>query len=329
MKKSPDPRYSQLLDWLKQCFPTHPFEVEVASNDASFRRYFRVLTEANSFIVMDAPPEKEALTPFIEIAKLLEQQGIHAPHLFAQDLKQGFLLLSDLGKTPYLSVLTENNADLLYKSAIDSILTMQTIQTALLTLPNYDAPLLLRELTLFDQWFLQRHLELTPPDFLDSLYSLLIDNALQQPQRFVHRDYHSRNIMYLEHASAGIIDFQDAVVGPISYDLVSLLKDAYVQWPADKISHWIEYYCEQAVMRQIFTAQAASQFVRWFDLMGLQRHLKILGIFCRLNYRDGKPQYMQDLKLTLQYVFSVAEKYPELEALQQYLMANANIRAVL
>jgi len=326
MNQPQDPRYFLMLAWLESLFKNKPFQIEIASNDASFRRYFRVTGLDKTYIVMDAPPDKEPLNAFISVAEHLENYQVNVPHIYAQNLEHGFLLLADLGNTPYLSLLAPDNADTLYQAAIDGIITMQLASTEIKPLPAYDADLLEKELRLFDEWFLQRHLGLDAPDGLAQLYALLIDNAQQQPQVFVHRDYHSRNIIYQADAPPGIIDFQDAVIGPVSYDLVSLLKDAYIQWPQSKIAQWTAYYCEQALHHKLLSTDQIAQFNQWFDLMGLQRHLKILGIFCRLNYRDNKPNYMQDLKLTLSYVLDVVARYPQLALLHDYISQNAAIR---
>lgn len=329
MNLSNDPRYSLMLAWLESHFKNKHFQVEIASADASFRRYFRVFYHNRTYIVMDAPPDKEPLDAFVSVAELLENHQVNVPHIFAQNREQGFLLLSDLGNTPYLSLLSADTADTLYQAAIDGIISMQLASTANKSLPAYDADLLTTELRLFDTWFLQRHVGLDAPAGLTQIYALLIDNALQQPQVFVHRDYHSRNIMYQADMPPGIIDFQDAVIGPVSYDLVSLLKDAYIQWPQSKIAQWTAYYCQQALQHKLLSADQIVQFNQWFDLMGLQRHLKILGIFCRLNYRDLKPNYMQDLQLTLTYVLDVVARYPQLALLQDYFSQNPDIRNLL
>lgn len=329
MTLSQDQRYTLMQAFLESHFQNTLFQIEIASNDASFRRYFRVTYRDKTYIVMDAPPDKEPLSPFIYVAEHLENYQVNVPHIFAANRDHGFLLLADLGSSPYLSILTPDNADKLYLAAIDGIITMQLATTSEDALPAYDEALLEKELRLFDTWFLQRHLGLDAPEGLDQLYALLIDNAQQQPQYFVHRDFHSRNIMYQADAAPGIIDFQDAVIGPVSYDLVSLLKDAYIQWPQTKIDQWTEYYYEQALHHKLLSNNQKAQFTQWFELMGLQRHLKILGIFCRLNYRDHKPNYMQDLKLTLKYVVDVVARYPQLASLHDFIVKHAIIRSIL
>lgn len=318
-----DQRYLQIKQWLHGIFAGEDFSLTSASSDASFRRYFRVTTPDNSWIVMDAPPAHEDIKPFIKVAGLLAEQGLPVPLIYQQDLSNGFLLLSDFGNTAFLSVLDESSAPALYQQAIDCIIQMQTI-TEPADLPVYDEKLLGNELALFDNWFLDRHLGLEKPPFIDDLYAFLINEAQQQPQVLVHRDYHSRNLMLLANGSPGIIDFQDAVWGPVSYDLVSLLRDVYIQWPQSLITQLLDYYRQQAVKRGILNSNVTMpQLQRWFDLMGLQRHLKILGIFCRLNYRDNKPNYLNDLALTLNYIYQVCPLYPELKTLQDYLQQPA------
>lgn len=323
MSVSEDKRYSMLHNWLAAQFADQPFTLTSASSDASFRRYFRVSSSDKTWIVMDAPPEHEDVEPFIRIATLLDDNQLPVPKIYQQDLANGFLLLSDLGSTPYLSVLNAQTAETLYQKAIDCIIQMQLIHKPN-DLPDYDKALLQRELSLFDEWFLDRHLSLEKPTFIDDLYPFLIEEALGQPQAFVHRDYHSRNLMLQADETPGIIDFQDAVWGGVTYDLVSLLRDVYIQWPANFVKGLLVYYYEQAIEHGILDKSTSFEALeRWFDLIGLQRHLKILGIFCRLNYRDNKPNYINDLPLTLNYVFEVCERYPELSELLSYLQQPA------
>ncbi|MTI64739.1 phosphotransferase [Methylophaga sp.] len=323
-----DPRLSQLEEWLTAVLPYGEFKLEVASSDASFRRYFRVYQHEHSRIVMDAPPEHEDIDSFISIAEFLAGFDIHVPRIFAKNREQGFLLLSDLGNTSYLSALNEHSADPLYRAAIDEIIKMQLAPTAELELTAYDDEKLRDEMKLFPDWFLEKHLSLTPPPELDFVFDQLISNAIKQPQYFVHRDYHSRNLMLGPDNEVGVIDFQDAVIGPATYDLVSLLKDCYIQWPQSRLDSWLDYYFEQATDKRLLSEVDRSTFIRWFDWMGLQRHLKVLGIFCRLNYRDGKAGYMNDLPLTLNYVLQVTGRYPELASLHQFLTQSPTIMAI-
>ncbi|HAQ50950.1 MAG TPA: aminoglycoside phosphotransferase [Gammaproteobacteria bacterium] len=314
-----DSRLQQLTQWAKQQF-THAIDILPASNDASFRRYFRVHHADKSWIIMDAPPEKESLTAFIHVAKLLKPL-VQVPVILAQDLKLGFLLLSDLGQQSYLNALQSLPAESLYPDAIASLITIQAAtKTQQNGLPHYSPALLRQELLLFPEWFIARHHQQVIPEWLDKIFDVLIDNATAQPQVIVHRDFHSRNLMYMANNNPGIIDFQDAVIGPISYDLVSLLRDSYYVLPRQQLTQFCHHYFEQAKQQKLITqAISFATFQRWFDLMGVQRQLKILGIFCRLHYRDGKSHYLHDLKQTLCYLQQVTPAYPELKELTQFL----------
>jgi len=323
-----DPRLWQLNEWLTAVLPYGEFKLEVASSDASFRRYFRVYQHEVSRIVMDAPPEHEDIDSFVAIAEFLSGFDIHVPRIFARNMEQGFLLISDLGNTSYLSALNADSADPLYQAAIDEIIKMQLTPSDDLSLPAYDEDKLRIEMNLFPDWFLEKHLSLSAPPDLATVFDLLIANAVSQPQYFVHRDYHSRNLMLGPDNEVGVIDFQDAVTGPATYDLVSLLRDCYIEWPQARLDNWLDYYFQQARAKQLLAGVDKAAFIRWFDLMGLQRHLKVLGIFCRLNYRDGKAGYMNDLPLTLKYVLQITGRYPELAALHQYLTHSPTIMAI-
>lgn len=319
-----DLRLQQLTQWIHQDTPNAT--IEVASADASFRRYFRVSNFDNSgktTIAMDAPPEQEDCTPFIDITQRLRNAGVHAPEIIRQDLEQGFLLLEDFGNTPYLNLLSTQTADKLYGDAIKALLKIQTADTQ--GLPEYNEAFLQQEMQLMPEWFLQKHLGITPTaeqqKIIDRTLAVITASVLQQPQVFVHRDYHSRNLMVLDkhHVkvggcasdNVGIIDYQDAVLGPITYDLVSLLRDCYIRWPHEKVSKWVLLdYKKQAEQAGLLSNVKDTTFIQWFDYMGLQRHIKVLGIFARLNHRDGKAHYLDDLPLTLQYVMEVANKYP-------------------
>ena len=310
---------SRLEDWLDS-IPAHKLtDIRPASADASFRRYFRVTdsNSGNTLIVMDAPPEKEDCEPFIHITRLLRSVNVNAPDIITMDLEQGFLLLDDLGNRQYLDHLDESSSDDLYSDALMALINMQRIQDHL---PPYDKQRLRDEMGLFEPWYLNRHLGISLDDqqksVLDSIYDLLIESALEQPQVFVHRDYHSRNLMLVDENNPGVIDYQDAVIGPVTYDLVSLFKDCYIEWPRNKVEHWLDQYLQ---LTPIELPVDRSQFIRWFDLMGVQRHLKVLGIFARLNYRDGKSQYLDDLPLTLKYVVDACNRYDELMPLLNLL----------
>ncbi len=296
-------RLEQLKRWLDNELEFSDYTLAPASSDASFRRYFRVVHDGARFIIMDAPPEKEDSRPFIRVAKQLFDAGLNVPEVLDEDLDQGFLLLSDLGNTPYLGALNEASVERLYGDALGALAAIQTC--ACDGLPRYDRALLLREMELFREWLVEKHLGITPGDaqhaLLDDAFDLLIENALAQPQVFVHRDYHSRNLMLIPRNNPGILDFQDAVYGPVTYDLVSLLRDCYIAWPRSRVEDWALGYLELALQTGILHEEHNDpvQFLRWFDLMGVQRHLKASGIFARLNHRDGKPGYLDDIPRTL------------------------------
>lgn len=304
-------RVALLERWIADQFPGRDFKLTPASADASHRRYFRVSFSELSLIAMDAPPPQEDCRPFVRVAGLLSGAGVHVPDILAQDLKRGFLLLSDLGTRTYLDVLDESNADDLFRDATDALLLWQSASRSG-ALPVYDAALLRRELNLFPDWYLSRHLQITLDprqcEALDSMFSLLIDNCLAQPSVFVHRDYMPRNLM-LSEPNPGVLDFQDAVCGPIAYDVVSLFRDAFISWNEERVLDWTVRYWEKARSKALPVRSDFSEFYREFEWTGLQRHLKILGIFARLNYRDGKPGYLDDTPRFLRYVTSVAERY--------------------
>jgi len=294
-------------------------ELSLASGDASFRCYFRVQKGPSSFIVMDAPPDKEDCLPFIRVAGFLESMGLNAPRVIEADLEQGFLLLTDLGQDQFLDALNRD-ADLaagLYDDALDALAAMQRRGDAFQSsLPPYDEKLLRFELSLFHDWLCGTHLGIAFSDQDETSWQqcsdLLVTNALEQPQVFVHRDYHSRNLMVTDGDNPGILDFQDAVEGPLTYDLVSLLKDCYIRWPAERVRNWAtDFYA--LVPEQHRESVDLDQFMRFFELMGVQRHLKAAGIFARLNHRDGKVGYLADIPRTLSYIVEVAPGYPELD----------------
>ena len=286
------------------------------SGDASFRRYFRVHAGERSYIAVDAPPEHEDSRPFVAVAARLHAAGLHVPEVLAADLERGFLLLSDLGDTLYLDRLDAHSADHLYDAALEALLRIQAAPAE--GLPAYDAALLGREMELFREWYLGRHLGWQPgageEQALGACFDLLAAQALEQPRVFVHRDYHSRNLMVAE-PNPGIIDFQDAVHGPITYDLVSLLRDCYIAWPEDRVAAWVADYQVRAERAGLLEPVSPATFRRWVDWMGLQRHLKATGIFARLNHRDGKPGYLQDIPRTLGYMHQVCTGYAELAPL--------------
>lgn len=309
-------RYELLKQWLSEVIESNKFELKPASEDASFRSYHRLFLEDKTYIVMDAPPAQEDCRPFVGICKTLLKSGINVPVIHHMDLKQGFLVLDDFGNTLYLDKLNSTTADQLYTDAIKSIVLMQ-LMSETTGLPLYDEALLQREMALFTDWLISKHLQIElsheESQSIEKVFSILKDNALSQPQSFVHRDYHSRNLMITNENNPGVIDFQDAVHGPISYDLVSLLKDCYIKWSKQEINGWVDFYIEQSSEngKQI----NREEFQRWFDLMGVQRHLKASGIFARLSLRDGKHHYLNDVPRTLSYIVDLKEDYKELAAL--------------
>ena len=315
-----DLRTITMTDWIENDLLMEISSCEIASSDASFRRYFRVLSDRNSYIVMDAPPDKENIEPFIRVAKLLMEANVNVPIIYQQNQEDGFLLLEDFGSVCLLDQLNIQTVGIWYQSACDALFNLQTsVSVTECTLPHYDETLLERELSIFEDWFLHKLLDIQAPSFLwDSVKELLISSALSQPVVCVHRDYHSRNLMVLEQDSLGVIDFQDAVVGPITYDLVSLLRDCYVACPESEIEQWMHNYFDRLLKAGLINC-TLLQFRRWFDLMGMQRHLKAVGIFSRLHLRDGKSTYLQDIPRTLNYVISVCGKYPELVEWGAYL----------
>ncbi len=319
-------RKAQLELWARKQLAAMAISVSVesclasASDDASFRRYYRYQDGNHSFIFVDAPPEKEDSKPFVTVAGYLKDVNLNAPFVYAADYDLGFMMLSDLGSSHYLSAFENASVDNLIEDAVLAICSMQSIRDPL---PPYDEALLRSEMSLFPEWFLDKQLGLSlsesENEMLQSVYRLLVDNALQQPQVFVHRDYHSRNLMVTEEGSPGILDFQDAVCGPITYDLVSLVRDCYFKLPDQQITRYVNYFRKLLLdSRRIGTVDEA-QFRQWFDLMGLQRHIKCAGIFSRLNIRDGKSAYLGDIPLAIRYMGEACRSYPELHAFRDWL----------
>jgi len=308
-------RLQLLENWLQKQFPGQAFTVEPASADASFRRYFRVTSGDKTWIVMDAPPEHEDCAPFVHVAQLLAG-AVHVPDIIARDAAQGFLLLSDLGDTTYLRALNREpeTANSLYAAATDTLVQMQLIRQ-LGELPVYDEKLLRFELGLFPDWYVARHLQAALTDdqkaVLEQTFDRIVRNNLAQPRVFVHRDYHSRNLMVTT-PNPGVLDFQDAVSGPITYDLVSLLKDAYIQWDEERILDWTIRYWEKSRKAGLPVTSDFGEFYRDFEWMGVQRHIKVLGIFARLCYRDGKATYLNDMPRVMHYLRKACERYQEL-----------------
>jgi aminoglycoside/choline kinase family phosphotransferase len=317
-----DDRRSHLEHWLTAQLHGAAFSLAPASEDASFRRYFRAtLADGRSFIIMDAPPQKEDCRPFVHVARLLHEAGVHAPEIHAADLAHGFLLLSDLGTRIYIAELPTGDADRLMRDAIDALVRWQ-LATRPGELPAYDEVLLRREMNLFPEWYVGRHRrkELTraQSQTLEGIFAALVKSALAQPAVYVHRDYMPRNLM-VSNPNPGVLDFQDAVIGPISYDIVSLLRDAFISWEEERVLDWCVRYWEKARAARLPVPEDFAEFWRAFEWMGLQRHLKVLGIFARINYRDGKPKYLEDTPRFLKYARPVAERYRELAPLARFL----------
>ena len=320
----PDTRFALLAAWTRATLGSDAFAIAPASADASFRRYFRVVPEGahafaprRSLIVMDAPPPMEDCAPFVHVAGLLGRAGVHAPQVLAADLARGFLLLTDLGDRTYLDALDPATADTLYRDAIEALVRWQCA-TREGELPPYDEALLKRELALFPDWYVARHLgaTLTPGrrQVLESVFRLVLDNNLAQPRVFVHRDYHSRNLMVAQ-PNPGVLDFQDAVIGPVTYDLVSLLRDAYVSWDEEREIDWAIRYWERARHAGLPVDPDFGRFWRDFEWMGVQRQLKVLGIFARLAHRDGKHGYLGDMPRVSAYLRRACERYGALAPL--------------
>lgn len=299
----------------KGWLPNAPLQLTQVPGDAGFRHYYRLNTQP-TLLAVAAPPTTEKNEVFVYLAKLLRQQGLHAPEVYAADFEQGYLLIEDLGDDQLLSRLNVDTAHCLYGEVITDLLRLQQIPTKHLELPDYDQPLLRQEMSLFEDWFVPKLLgyTLTAEDqrLLHDVFQRLEQQAADQPQVLVHRDFHSRNLIIRDGLAPGIVDFQDSVVGPITYDLVSLLRDCYIRWPVDQVERWALAYGNMAVEVGLMRPVTQETFLRWFDWMGLQRHLKVLGIFARLHLRDGKDGYLQNLPLTIRYTLEVAEAYPEL-----------------
>jgi aminoglycoside/choline kinase family phosphotransferase len=316
------PRDSEREDWLASVLPGQPHRVKSASGDASFRRYFRVYTSGVSRILMDAPPPREDCRPFVRVTKLLSVAGVNVPEIFAANVERGFLLLSDMGDRLYLDALDDDSADALYGDALDTLVRLQSRGDAS-TVPHYDEPRLRDEMRLFVDWFLTRHLGLAvspaATDVLQRAFSFLAGTCTEQPQVLVHRDYHSRNLMVVTDHNPGVLDYQDAVRGPATYDLVSLLRDVYLRWPQTRVDAWIEAWHRRAADAALLKGAGLDTATRWFDLTGVQRHLKVAGIFARLWYRDGKSRYLGDIPLTLEYLLAASSRHPELAGLATLL----------
>ncbi|AVU78056.1 MULTISPECIES: aminoglycoside phosphotransferase family protein [Pseudomonas] len=326
-----DVRLQHLKVWLDEQLPilfvqqgwgaVPPATLTAASSDASFRRYFRWEGEGRSLIVMDAPPPQENCKPFVDIAFLLAKSGINVPKIYAEDLERGFLLLNDLGNQTYLDVINGDNADPLFRDALQALLAFQQLPMVA-PLPSYDVALLRRELELFPEWYVKHELGIEFDAAQQALWQqasdLLINSALAQPKVLVHRDYMPRNLM-LSEPNPGVLDFQDAVYGPVTYDVTCLFKDAFLSWPEERVRGWLEDYWQQAGALGIPVQPDFEDFLRASDLMGVQRHLKVIGIFARICHRDGKPRYLGDVPRFFAYIEAVIARRPELAELDQLL----------
>ena len=308
-------RYNLLQNWLTDTLNSSTFNLRPASEDASFRTYHRLFLKNKTFIVMDAPPEQEDCKSFIKITKKLHACNVNVPVIHNVNIEQGFLLLGDLGDNLYLNELNNNTIYELYSDAVNSLIAIQNLANVG-GLDAYDGNLLRSEMNLFTEWLVEKHLQIkldeSQKKVLDKLFNLLVTNAEQQPKVFVHRDFHSRNLMVAKENNPGIIDYQDAVYGPISYDLVSILKDCYIKWPKEEIDKWVDFYLNKRHEEKSKLKINHDEFVRWFDLMGVQRHLKASGIFARLSHRDGKDNFLKNIPKTLSYILDLKEVYKEL-----------------
>lgn len=323
-------RAAARLAWARKTLNAPTLTLDSASADASFRSYWRTTQGGQSWIVMDSPPDREDPRPWLAIGERLVAAGLHVPQVHARDLDQGFLLIEDLGSRLYLDALNDTSADRLYGDAMDALLKIQT-RVAADDLPPFGHQVLVSGLEVMPEWFLQRHLGHTPAcgewDVLEAAFDLIVHNALEQPRCFVHRDFHSRNLLLTEANNPGIVDFQGALHGPVTYDLASLLRDAYIAWPGDRVEAWVESYRQRLLRAGVIDAAVdAARFLRWFDLTGLHRHVRVVGQFYRLWYRDGKSGYLKDVPQVYRYVIEVARRYPELADFADLLERHAQGR---
>ena len=325
-----DQRLKQIIHWLETELKNSIDTIETASADASFRRYFRVtFTHSttpdiglnDSYIVMDAPPPQENIKPFINISNIFKNKKIHVPTIYEQDINKGFILMEDFGSTPYLSILNQDNVDDLYGNAFKVLYKLTNIQEV--DLPIYDRQKLQSEMDLYLDWYIQVHLNTDLSDKEKNILKVAQNNLIEliekQPKVIVHRDFHSRNLMFVEENNPGVIDFQDAVIGPCTYDLVSLIRDSYIKWPEDKIDQWLLSYQYKLHQHGIIPEMAEEAFKKWLDIMGMQRQLKVVGIFSRLYHRDGKENYLDDIPLTYQNLLNSSQRYPEFDDLTELL----------
>ncbi|KTD79399.1 aminoglycoside phosphotransferase family protein [Legionella waltersii] len=314
-------RESALKEWLANTIQSKDFAISPLAGDASFRRYYRIQYNGLTQVVMDAPPEKENIEPFIHVASMLSKNHIEIPDVLAINKEKGFLLLRDLGDQLLLQNLTPETVNQYYHQAINLLLNMQQISTQDKPLPAFDKAFMVKEMNLCIEWFLKAYLKLelsqNELSLVNKSIDWIADEVAKQPVVFIHRDYHSRNIMLVNNPKEvlAIIDFQDAMQGPLTYDLVSLLKDCYISWPREEVLEWVNYFY---TCSSLATTYPQNEFIKTFDLSGIQRHLKVLGVFSRLHLRDKKPGYLKDLPLTLNYLLECAETYEELHPLFQF-----------
>jgi N-acetylmuramate 1-kinase len=324
-----DFRLNFIKEWLAAVLPKQTWELIPLTGDASFRRYFRVQLADQTLILMDAPPPQESIKPFIAIAQAFAQLNIHVPHIIAAHIEQGFLLLSDLGDDLYLNLLNTNTAEQLYSAALETLQRIQWCRNvADWPLPHFDEKLLLREWSLFQEWVIKTHwqtqLSTQEEHLLSKAFEFLVKEFLAQPKTCVHRDYQSRNLMWLKQEAVGVLDFQDAVWGPVTYDALSLLRDCYIDWPPEQVNQWVSECFARTCENKIIDHISRDQFQRWFDLATVQRHLKNLGIFTRLKHSYGKPHYLAHLPRTMNYILQVSDHYPELKDLREFLSQQAS-----
>lgn len=319
-----DERKQALTCWTVEqlqtlCPPVEPLTLQTLGSDAGFRRYYRTVPPPPGqppFLAVDAPPETEDTALFVSLARYLRSQGINAPRVMVADPVQGFLLIEDFGDRLLRNELNPDTANTLYGEALMVLLRLQQATDIPPELPRYDQAMLRRELEIFSEWFVKKLLgySMSPSERenLHQVFSLLEAAALEQPQLLVHRDYHSRNLLMCESGQIGVIDFQGAVVGPFAYDLVSLLRDCYIRWPREDVARWALSYGNMAMEVGLVPVVDEATYLRWFDWVGLQRHIKVLGIFARLHLRDDKHHYLADLPLVIRYTLEVARDYPQL-----------------
>lgn len=316
-----DNRYRELTQWLREDCGLSFHSLEPLAGDASFRRYFRLITPMGSHIVMDAPPPRENCRPFVAVSDLLRANKLNAPAIVAKDINRGYLLLSDFGDHTLLKTLTVHNVDTLYQLALDTLAAIQACRPQGWSLPTFGADWLWNEWAWHKEWFLDKWLNISISHqevMLDQCYQSLVQSAIEQPQVFMHRDYHSANLMVLPDHQIGILDFQDAFIGPVTYDAVSLLRDCYINWPDNAVDGWMNDYFEHLVGCRVLSSSDRMSYYRWFDWMGVQRHVKALLTFARKQVRDHQSQYLQHVPRTLNYLLSVSSRYPELRSFHDF-----------